>query len=121
MTERVARWQAAWEGRDPNAVAALYVEDATHASGRVAVIWPELGTTVLHGVAQIRDYARRALARFTSLRFEVLTVTEGPIRSAVEYRRHSNLDGDHPALVLELIEWRGDLIQAVRVFHYGGH
>jgi ketosteroid isomerase-like protein len=120
MTERVALWQAAWESRDADRVAALYAEDATHRSSRVAVIWPELGTTALRGVAQIRDYARRALARFTTLRFELLTVTEDPIRSAVEYHRHSNLDAT-PAHVLELIEWRGELIEAVRVFHYEGH
>jgi hypothetical protein len=116
MTERVARWQAAWESRDADRVAALYVENATHASARVAVVFPDLGTTVLRGVSQIREYARRGLARFTSLRFEILTVTEGPIRSAVEYHRYSNLDAE-PTRVLELIEWRGDLIEAVRVFH----
>jgi hypothetical protein len=116
----VARWQAAWESRDADRVATLYLEDATHASARVAAVFPDLGTTVLRGVSQIREYARRALARFSSLRFEILTVTEGPIRSAVEYDRHSNLD-EHPARVLELIEWRSELIAAVRVFHYGGH
>jgi hypothetical protein len=50
------------------------------------------------------------------LRFELLSVTEAEGRSAVEYRRHSNIDGEHPAHVLELIEWEGDRITAVRVF-----
>jgi len=121
MTERVARWQTAWESRDPNVVAALYADDATHASALVPRIYPEAGGPVLRGTAQIREYARRALARFTTLRFELLTVTEDAIRSAVEYRRHSNLDGDAPAHVMELLAWRGDLLEAVHVFHFGAH
>ena len=45
-------------------------------------------------------------------------VTESGDRAAVEYRRHSNLDGANPAHVLELIEWRDALISSVRVFHF---
>jgi len=67
---------------------------------------------------EIAVYARRGLARFTELRFEIVTVTEAADRAAVEYRRQSNVDGANPAHVLELIEWRGDLICAVRVFHF---
>lgn len=117
MSERVDRWKEAWESRDAERVAALYASDATHASAVVARIFPEAGGAVLHGVEQIREYARRGFSRFTHLRFEILTVTEASGRSAVEYRRHSNLDGDQPAHVLELLEWNGDRLQAVRVFH----
>lgn len=71
----------------------------------------------MRGSDQIRAYVERALARFRTLRFEVLSVTESEGRSAVEYRRHSNVD-DHPAHVLKLIEWEDDRIVAVRVFHF---
>jgi len=116
-SERVTRWQAAWESRDAEQVAALYEPTATHQSALVARLSPEAGGTVLQGVAAIREYARRGLARFTALRFELLTVTETAERAAVEYHRHSNLDSKRPAHVLELIEWHGELIAAVRVFH----
>ena len=115
---RVDAWKAAWESRDPATVAALYARDATHESALIARIYPELGRMVLRGRHEIAVYARRGLARFTELRFEILTVTESGDRAAVEYRRQSNVDGANPAHVLELIEWRGDLIGAVRVFHF---
>ncbi len=117
---RVEAWKSAWESRDAAAVAALYAPDATHESALIAQIYPELGRLVLRGRHEIAVYARRGLARFTELRFEILTVTETGDRAAVEYRRHSNVDSANQPHVLELIEWRGDLISAVRVFHFQG-
>ncbi|GEM_PF-776760 len=117
-SERVLAWKAAWESRDPDRVAALYEPDATHASARVATIRPELGRSELRGAAEIAEYARAGFARFTWLRFDLLTVTESGDRAAVEHLRHSNLDSTGPAHVLELIEWRGGAIVAVRVFHF---
>ncbi len=113
---RLTRWRTAWESRDPDRVAALYRADATHRSARVAQVCPELGTTTLCGVAQIRDYAARGLARFDVLRFEILWSADDGERSVVEYDRHSNLDAA-PARVIEVIEWQGEMIRAVRVFH----
>ena len=115
---RVEAWKSAWESRDPARVVALYTRDATHQSAMVAKIYPELGRLALQGHHEIAVYARRGLERYTDLRFEILTVTESGDRAAVEYRRHSNLDGAHPHHVLELIEWRDALISAVRVFHF---
>jgi hypothetical protein len=118
VSEQVRRWKAAWESLDPARVVALYAPSATHASALVPRLYQEAGSGhELHGAAEIRTYVERALARFTTLRFELLSVTESDGRSAVEYRRHSNVDGEHPAHVLELIEWDGDRIAAVRVFH----
>ena len=117
MSEQVRRWKAAWESRDPARVVALYAPGATHTSALVPRLYPEAGRTGLKGIDQIRAYVERGLARFTMLRFELLSVTEAEGRSAVEYRRHSNVDGEHPAHVLELIEWESDRITAVRVFH----
>ena len=117
---RVEAWKSAWESRDAAAVAALYAPDATHESALIAQIYPELGRLILRGRHEIAVYARRGLARFTELRFEILTVTETGDRAAVEYRRHSDVDSANQPHVLELIEWRGDLISAVRVFHFQG-
>lgn len=118
MHERVARWKAAWESRDAERVLAFYAPDATHASAYVPQLYPEAGGAVCRGREQIGAYFRRGLARFTSLRFDILSVTEDAERSAIEYRRHSNVDGEHPKHVLELLEWRDGKIQAVRVFHF---
>ena len=81
-------------------------------------IYPEAGGHELRGVGHIRVNVEHGLARLTTLQFELLSVTESEGRSAVEYRRHSNIDGEHPAHILELIEWEGDRITAVRVFHF---
>src|SRR6266481_4004458 len=119
-SSRVEAWKSAWESCDAATVAALYVPDPIHESALIAQIYPELGRLVLHGRHEIAVYARRGLARFAELRFEILTVTETGDRAAVEYRRHSDVDGGIQPHVLELIEWRGDLISAVRVFHFQG-
>ncbi|MGH7778302.1 MAG: nuclear transport factor 2 family protein [Candidatus Binataceae bacterium] len=116
---RVIEWKEAWESREVEPVVAMYAESAKHASGMVASLWPELGRNVLHGRDEIRAYAVRGIQRLTTMRFELLTVTESGGRAAVEYHRHSNLDPANPKHVLELIEWEpGGLISSVRVFHF---
>jgi nuclear transport factor 2 (NTF2) superfamily protein len=115
---RVMAWAAAWESCNPDKVAALYARDATHASAVVSQLYPEAQASVLKGRDQIREYARRAMARFTTLRFEIVSVVESDSSAAVEYLRHSNLDTDKPSHVLELIEWERERIKSVRVFHF---
>jgi len=115
---RILAWQAAWESRNPDKVAALYARDATHASAVVTQLYPEAKASVLKGRDQIREYARRGVERFTTLRFEILSVVESDRGAAVEYLRHSNIDTDKPAHVLELIEWERERIKSVRVFHF---
>jgi ketosteroid isomerase-like protein len=118
-SQRVLDWKHAWESRDPARVIALYALDATHASAKVAALRPDLGRSELRGRAEIEEYARIAFTRFKMLDFELLTITESGNRAAVEYLRHSDIDGDKPAHVLELIEWgAGGLMSAVRVFHF---
>jgi nuclear transport factor 2 (NTF2) superfamily protein len=118
ISQRVKDWGATWESRDPERVIAMYASDATHESGQVALIYPEAGGTTLRGIDQIREYFRRALARFTELRFEIVSAVEDESRAAIEYLRHSNVDGANPRRALELIEWKGGRISAVRVFHF---
>lgn len=117
MSTRVDTWKAAWESRDVERIVALYAPDATHASALVPRFLPEAGDAVCRGREQIAAYFRRALGRYRELRFELLTVTEDADRSAVEYRRNSDVDGANPKHVLELLEWKDGLLSAVRVFH----
>lgn len=118
LSERVTRWKATWESRDASAVAAMYRPDGTHDSSFVPRLFPEADGTELRGTEQIRTYFARALKRFTELRFELLSVTESSSRAAIEYLRHSNIDAESPAHILELVEWDGELIKSVRVFHF---
>ena len=118
MSRRVDVWKTTWESRDVERIVAMYAADATHASHLVPRFFPEAEGAVCRGREQIAEYFRRALGRYRELRFELATVTEDVSRSAVEYHRHSDVDGANPKHVLELLEWRGDLLSAVRVFHF---
>lgn len=118
MPDRVQRWRAAWEGGDAGAVAALYTGDATHASAVVAARMPELGGAKLRGRAQIREYAQKSFALVKDIRFEILAVTTQGARDVVEYLRRSSIDTAGPKHVVEILEWEGDWLTAVRVFHF---
>ena len=117
ISDRVLRWQKAWEGADPDAVAALYASAAIHASAAVKAILPS-GATELNGPAQLRRYAEAAFARVKNRRFKILGVTTQGARDVVEYLRHSSIDTSGPKHVVEILEWDDDLLAAVRVFHF---
>lgn len=117
MNQQVERWKAAWEGLDPDKVAAMYAPTATHRNAVVERVCPELGRIELRGREEIREYARRAFTRFTAIRFEIVAVIEDDTHAAVEYRRHLNADTTATD-VLEVLEWTGDLLTACRVFHF---
>jgi hypothetical protein len=89
---RVEAWKSAWESSDPATLALLYAPDPPHERALTARISPTQPIMLLRGRHEIAVYARRGLARFTELRFEILTVTESGDRAAVEYRRQSNVD-----------------------------
>src|SRR6202047_4560311 len=103
LSARVEAWKSAWESRDAARVVALYTRDATHQSAMIAKVYPQLGRLAPRAPHSIAVYAPPRLELHTQLRFKILTVTESGDRAAVEYHRHSNLDGATPAHVLELI------------------
>lgn len=114
---RVLRWREAWHSGDAERVAALYAEGGTHDSAKVAAAMPELGgRTALSGRDEIRAYATKAFERVHWLRFEFLNVVESQTLSAMEYLRTSGIDAT-PHRVVEILEWDGDLLKAVRVYH----
>lgn len=118
ISERVLRWQMAWQGADAGAVAALYTPNATHASAGVTARLPELGRAELHGVAEIRRYAEMSFALVKDIRFEILAVTTQGARDVVEYLRRSSIDTAGPKHVVEILQWEGDRLSGVRVFHF---
>lgn len=117
ISARVLRWREAWHSGDAERVAALYTADGTHDSAKVAAAMPELGgRTTLSGRDEIRSYASKAFERVRWLRFEFLNVVESETLSAMEYLRTSGVDAA-PHRVVEILEWDGDLLKAVRVYH----
>jgi len=118
ISNRILRWQAAWQGANPDAVAALYTPTATHASSGVKARMPELGTAELRGPDQIRAYATLSFELVKNIRFEILGVTTQGATDVVEYLRRSSIDTTGPKHVVEILEWNGDLLAAVRVFHF---
>lgn len=118
ISGRVSRWQAAWQGADPDKVAALYAATATHASAGVKARLPELGAAELRGQEQIRLYAEKSFTLVKNIRFEILSVTTQGERDVVEYLRRSSIDTGGPKHVAEILEWDGDKLIAVRVFHF---
>ncbi|MEQ1888914.1 MAG: nuclear transport factor 2 family protein [Alphaproteobacteria bacterium] len=118
VSQRVLRWQSIWEDTDPDRVAALYTANATHASAGVKARMPELGTAELRGQEQIRAYAEMSFALVKNIRFEILGVTTQGPRDVVEYLRRSSIDTSGPRHVVEILEWQGDLLCAIRLFHF---
>jgi hypothetical protein len=116
LPERIARWKAAWESSDVERIAALYAAKCRHESGLVRRLYPEAKGNVLVGPKALRAYLARGVTWFTGVRFEVLSIVEDGERSAIEYRRHSDVDSSSPAHVLELIEWSREKIRSVVVF-----
>jgi hypothetical protein len=113
----VSRWQAAWTSLDADRVAGLYAEDATHMS---AVVTERMGRAdgTLRGRDDVRAYAAAARARLKSFRADIINVIADEGRASVEYWRV--LDGDEAARgrVVEILEWRDEVITACRVFHF---
>lgn len=118
IPERVQRWKQAWEGADPDSVAALYSAAATHASAGVKARMPELNRAELQGPDQIRAYAELSFRLVKNIRFEILQITTQDRRDVVEYFRRSSIDTEGPKHAVEILEWDGDLLNAVRVFHF---
>lgn len=117
IAARILAWREAWHSGDAERVAALYAVDGTHDSAKVAAAMPELGgRTALRGREEIRAYADKAFQRVGWLRFEFLNVVESETLSAMEYLRTSGTDAT-PHRVVEILEWDGDRLKAVRVYH----
>ncbi|MGH7803543.1 MAG: nuclear transport factor 2 family protein [Candidatus Binatia bacterium] len=116
LPKRIERWKAAWESSDVERILALYAAKCRHESALVPRLYPEAKGAILVGPKALRAYLERGVAWFTRVRFEVVSIVEDERRSAIEYRRHSDVDGGSPAHVLELLEWSGDEIRSAVVF-----
>jgi hypothetical protein len=94
-------------------VVALYAPDARHTSARVKTLGGTSDT--VQGLDAIRDYFRRGLAKYPSLKFDPISVSTGPRTVAIEYTREG-VDETEPTV--ELLETNHDgLITHSRVYH----
>ncbi len=117
----VCRWKEAWEGLDPAPIAALYASTGTHMSeGVVARMSRPDG--LLTGPGELKAYAEASVAKLKSFRIDILDViaeeAAGEGRASVEYWRVVNGNDAERKRVVEIIEWKQDLITACRVFHF---
>jgi NADP-dependent 3-hydroxy acid dehydrogenase YdfG len=106
------RWLDAWNAHDLTRIMALYADGARHTSARVRALGGSNDN--LEGREAIRDYFRRGLAKYPSLKFDPISVSTGPRTVAIEYMRHG-VDETEPTLELLETDSRG-LIAHSRVY-----
>ncbi|MQP76764.1 DUF4440 domain-containing protein [Stenotrophomonas sp. MYb238] len=98
-----ARWAAAWNAHDVEAVLAHFHDDAVFASPFARQLLPETGG-VLRGKAAIRAYWSAGLARIPDLHFHVEAVFAGIDTLVIAY---SNQKG---VRVSEVLRFSGDRV-----------
>lgn len=108
------RWFAAFNAHDLEALLALYADDAEHYSPKLKVRQPETNGLIT-GKAALRAWWRDAFDRLPSLRYEVVKLTADEEQVFMEYIRHVQDEAD--LRVGEVLEIRGDVIVASRVYH----
>lgn len=117
----VLKWQAAWSSLDPDKVAALYADDATHMSSAVTARMNRAEGT-LHGPAELYAYAVEVAKVLKSFRADITSViaegTDEEGRAAIEYWRVVNGDEAGRKRVAEILEWKQGKLTACRVFHF---
>lgn len=108
------RWFAAFNAHDPEALLALYAEDARHFSPKLKARHPET-EGLIRGKEALRTWWRDAFDRLPSLRYEVVELTADEEQVFMEYIRH--VQGEEDMRVGEVLEIRGGSIVFSRVYH----
>ena len=106
------RWLACFATRDVEALVALYADDATHTSPKLRA---RKGAGHITGRAAMRAWWSEAFQRLPGLRYVETSLTADPDRVFMEYVRHA--PGEPDLAVAEVLEVRGGLIVASRVYH----
>ncbi len=106
------RWLAAFNGRDLDALLALYADDAVHTSPKLRV---RGGDGRIAGKPALRAWWADCFARLPGLRYLERAITADGARAWMEYERQ--LPGEPPLAVAEVLEVRAGAIVASQVFH----
>ena len=111
----VARaWLRAFNAYDVDALVALYAEDATHTSPKIAALHPETGGKLI-GRAALAAWWRASNARLPGLHYAETALTADDDRVFVEYLRHA--PNAPPTPIAEVFVIRSGSIIASRVYH----
>ncbi len=108
-----ARWIAAWNGRDVEAVLRDYADDVVFTSPTAQRFVPESAGTV-RGKQALRRYWMTALAATPDLHFELLGVYAGVDTLVIHYRTQLN------GLVSEVLTFRDGLVCFAHATHISG-
>lgn len=101
----VRQWLEAWNGRNLDAVLALFAEQVTFTSPIAAQIVRGSGG-VVRGKAALRDYWRQGLERTPGLRFELVGTYVGVDAITINFRNQAG------AMVNEVLLFDGPLVVA---------
>lgn len=107
-------WLEAFNGRDLEALLALYADDAVHTSPKLRVQKPETAGEI-RGKSALRAWWRDAMDRLPALRYEPLHLTASDERVFMEYERICPPDA--PYVVAEVLVCRDGRIVSSHVFH----
>lgn len=107
-----ARWYGAWNARDLDAIMACYDPSIEHSSPFIKR-YNNTDDLFIRGLAQLRDYFRRAIERNPTLRFDPLHIAIGLQSIILVYRR---MTGDLAAEIFHLNDG-GLIVQSNS--HYG--
>lgn len=107
-----ARWYAAWNARDIDAIMACYEPGVEHSSPFIKR-YNNSDEKWLRGIEAVRDYFARALVRNPTLQFHPLHVAVGLESVILVYRR---MTGDLAAEVF-VLSTAGRVVRSIS--HYG--
>ncbi len=107
-------WFAAFNEQDLEALLDLYAHDAEHFSPKLKARSPETNG-MIRGKDALRSWWADAFKRLPSLRYKVTKLTADEEQVFMEYIRH--VEGEEDLRVGEVLEIRGGLIVASRVYH----
>jgi ADP-ribose pyrophosphatase YjhB (NUDIX family) len=108
------RWLEAFNGRDLEALLALYAEDAVHTSPKLRAHDPATGGEI-RGKPALRAWWSGALERSPGLRYQTRSLCADAERVWMEYLRIN--PGEASTLVSEVLEVEAGRIVRSRVYH----
>lgn len=114
-THEIARkWLVAFKNHDLETLLSLYDDNAEHFSPKLKIRQPETNG-MIKGKSAMRIWWKDAFDRLPSLSYKELTITANEDRAFMEYTRI--VSGEENMNVAEVLEIKGGLIVASRVYH----
>jgi ketosteroid isomerase-like protein len=108
------KWFEAFNAHDLEGLLSLYSDDARHYSPKLKSRQPETNGLVA-GRAALRAWWQDSFDRLPTLKYVPVTLTANDERVFMEYKR--NVENEPEMMVAEVLEVRGGLIVASRVYH----